>query len=461
MNRTLTHAFWLAALMVAATPASAADDAEIVRGRYLATAGDCIACHTAPGGQSMAGGLPLASPLGPIYSTNITPSKTHGIGNYTLEQFDDALRHGKRADGAYLYPAMPYTAYAKLTSEDVADLYAYFMRGVAPVDTAAPQTDLPFPFNIRASMGVWNAIFLDTTPYQADPSQSQEWNRGAYLSKGLAHCTTCHTPRNALMAEDHGRLLAGAALGGWDAPNITSDPVSGIGNWSEAELVAYLSGHPVPGKGSAAGPMAEAIDFSLKHLTAADLKAIAVYIKSVPAVVTPGVKQSADSFGKPADRLDSIRGVALPQNHDAMTGAQIYDSYCASCHQAQGQGTDGDTLPSLFHNTALGHSSTDNLVQVMLHGIQRHDANSVMPGFAAELSDKQIATLGNFLLATYGNPDAKVTQEQVAALRDPATAGMDSSLVTLARIAIAVVVIVVLALIVWLLSRGSRRRKAV
>lgn len=457
MNKTLMKFSWLAATVLAAAPAFAADNAEVERGRYLATAGDCVACHTAPGGKSMAGGLALASPLGSIYSTNITPSKTHGIGNYTLQQFTNALRHGKRADGANLYPAMPYTAYAKTTDEDIAAMYAYFMQGVQAVDDApAKQTDLPFPFNIRASLSVWNAMFHDATPYKADASQPPEWNRGAYLAQGLAHCTTCHTPRTALMAEDAKRSLGGADLGGWYAPNITSHASSGIGSWTEDELVAYMSGKPVPGKGPAAGPMAEAVDHSLKHLSAEDLKAIAVYVKSVPAVDDGSLKQSAASFGKQTDALESVRGVDLPKDYNAMTGAQIYDGYCAACHQAQGQGTEGGGLPSLFNNTSLGHANSNNLVQVLLHGIERHGADSVMPGFAHELTDKQITSLGNYLLTSYGNPSAKVTEQQVAQLRDPAAAGSGSSLLTLARIGMAVGVIVVLALIAWLV----RRRKS-
>ncbi|MEG0557967.1 MAG: c-type cytochrome [Comamonas sp.] len=436
----------------AAAPAAATASTDVERGRYLATAGDCIACHTAVGGKAMAGGLAMASPLGSIYSTNITPSKTHGIGNYSLEQFSNALRHGKRADGANLYPAMPYTAYAKTSDEDIAALYAYFMQGVEAVDVAAPVTALPFPFNIRASLSVWNSLFHDATPYKADDSQAPEWNRGAYLAQGLAHCTTCHTPRNAMMAEDMKRSLGGGEIGGWYAPNISSDKTSGIGQWSEQELIAYLSGQPVPGKGAASGPMAEAIDHSLKHLKPEDMKAIVTYIRSVPAVADASVKQAADSFGKARDDLDSLRGTELPKDHDTMTGAQLYDANCASCHQAQGQGTEGGGLPSLFANTSLGHSNSNNLVQVLLHGVERHGVDSVMPAFSHELSDKQIVTLGNYLLASYGNPAAKVTEQQVAELRDPAKAGA-SGLLIFARIGMAAGAIVVLAAIVWLLRR--------
>lgn len=450
-----TTSFLLATALLGAIPALAADNTLVERGRYLATAGDCVACHTAPGGKAMAGGLALATPVGAIYSTNITPSKTHGIGNYTLQQFSDALRHGKRADGANLYPAMPYTSYAKTSDEDIAALYAYFMQDVAPVDATAPTTALPFPFNLaRPFLSGWNALFHDAAPYKADPAQPPEWNRGAYLAQGLAHCTTCHTPRNLFMAEDLKRSLAGGPLGGWYAPNITSDANSGIGDWSAQDLVSYMSGQPVPGKGSAAGPMAEAIDHSLKHLTPADLQAIAAYIKSVPAVANAKAGQPADSFGQQTDALDAIRGVDLPKEHNAMTGPQLYDAYCAACHQAQAQGSDDGSLPSLFHNTALGHANSDNLVQVLLHGVERYGVDSVMPGFAQELSDTQITTLGNYLLTSYGTPQAKVSETQVASLRNPASA--DTTLVTLARVGMAAGGVVVLALLAWLWRRRSR-----
>ncbi|MEG1324225.1 MAG: c-type cytochrome, partial [Janthinobacterium sp.] len=330
----------LAAMPVLAADKAVPDAAAIERGRYLATAGDCIACHSVPGGQPMAGGLALATPLGAIVATNITPSTTHGIGNYTLKQFSDAVRHGVRADGANLYPAMPYTAYAKVTDEDTAALYDYFMHGVAAVDKApAQQTDLPFPFNIRLSMAGWNWLFLDKKPFVTDTAKSMEWNRGAYLAQGLAHCTTCHTPRNALMAEQLSKELGGADLGTWYAPNITSDVNSGVGGWSQQELVGYLRTGRAANKAQAAGPMAEAIDHSLKHLNDADLHAIAHYIKSVPAIRDKADTQPVTQWGKAGDELASIRGVPLPQNLNKMSGAQLYDAQCASCHQAKGEGS--------------------------------------------------------------------------------------------------------------------------
>ena len=448
----------LALPVLAASPATP-NAAAIERGRYLATAGDCIACHSVPGGKPMAGGLALATPLGAIVATNITPSTTHGIGNYTLKQFSDAVRHGVRADGANLYPAMPYTAYAKVTDEDTAALYDYFMHGVAAVDTApVKQTDLPFPFNIRLSMAGWNLLFLDKKPFVADTAKSMEWNRGAYLAQGLAHCSTCHTPRNALMAEQLSKELGGADLGTWYAPNITSDVHSGVGGWSQQELVDYLRTGRAAGKAQAAGPMAEAIDHSLKHLSDADLNAIAHYVKGVPAIRDKADTQPVTQWGKAGDELASIRGVPLPQNLNKMSGAQLYDAQCASCHQAKGEGSFDGSLPPLFHNSVTGRSNSNNLVMAILDGVERQDgkgshAGHLMPAFRQTLSDEQIVTLGNYVQKMYGNPDVKVTAEQVTTLRN---GGPASNLIGLARAGIIVGVLVLLALLLW--WRGRRRK---
>lgn len=440
--------------------AAHADDTDLIqRGQYLATVGDCVACHSAPKGLPFAGGLPLDTPLGKIISTNITPSKTHGIGNYTLAQFSAALRHGVRADGAHLYPAMPYTSFAQITDNDASALYAYFMQSVKPVDTAPPATALPFPFNLRLSMAGWNLLFLDRHPFEPDAARSVEWNRGAYLVRGLAHCSTCHTPRNLLMAEKTSMSLGGGVVGAWYAPNITSDPTSGIGGWTEAEIAGYLRGGHVVGKAQAAGPMAEAVDNSFRHFTDADLKAMAVYLKSTPPVHNAADTAPAFSYGGPAASVELARGQPLSADANAWTGPQLYDAYCATCHQARGEGTGeglgGPGLPSLFHNTALGRTNTDNLVMVMLEGVNRKAGTDdvLMPAFGHELSDVQVATLGNFLLATYGNPRASVSAAQVATLR---SGGEPSSLVALARGGMIAALVVLLALAAWWSMRKRR-----
>ena len=454
-----------AALVVSAgfsLAAQAADDDLVKQGEYLAKAGDCVACHTAPQGKPFAGGLSLSTPLGNIVSTNITPSKTHGIGNYTLEQFSAALRRGIRADGQHLYPAMPYTSYTQVTDDDVKALYAYFMQGVTPVDESPPLTALPFPFNLRLSMAAWNLLFLDHGPFVQDSSKGVEWNRGAYLVRGLAHCSTCHTPRNVLMAENGSVGLAGSVVGTWYAPNVSSDPVSGIGSWSEAQIADYLRTGHVIDRAQAAGPMAEAVDNSLSHLNPGDLSAMAAYLKSTPPIRNAGDVQAAHTWGGPKGSFDEIRGVALPADANQMSGPQLYDAYCASCHQAKGegagQGVDGPGLPSLFHNTALGHANTNNLVMVMLEGVHRQASapDVLMPAFGNLLSDQQITTLGNYLLTQYGNPQAHVTDEQVKTLR---AGGEASPLVLIARAGMAVAGVIVLILL-FLLMRRRRPRMA-
>ncbi|WP_312435297.1 cytochrome c [Janthinobacterium sp.] len=452
LNRPL--AGLLLAFVSASAMAATSDAATVERGRYLATAGDCIACHSVPGGKPMAGGLALATPLGPIIATNITPSKTHGIGSYTLAQFSDAVRHGVRADGAHLYPAMPYTAYAKLTDADLAALYAYFMHGVAPVDAApATTTKLPFPFNIRLSMAGWNLLFLDKKPFEPDPAKSAEWNRGAYLAQGLAHCGTCHTPRNLLMAEQLSKELGGADLGTWHAPNITSDVNSGIGSWSRQDLVDYLRTGRAAQRGQAAGPMAEAIDHSLQHLNDTDLNAIAAYLQSMPALRDAADTKPVTQWGAAGEELNAIRGVPLPKDLNRMSGPQLYDAHCASCHQAKGEGSFDGSLPPLYHNSATGRSQTNNLVMAMLDGVERQygGSNHLMPAFRQVLSDEQIVTLGNYVQGKYGNPAGKVTLEQVTTLR---RGGAPSNLIGIARGAMIVGLLALLLLFLW--WRGRR-----
>ncbi|RCS31676.1 cytochrome c [Rhodanobacter denitrificans] len=445
--------------LLVATPASAADNTDaalLQRGQYLATAGDCVACHTAPGGKPYAGGLTVPTPIGNIIATNITPSTTAGIGHYTEQQFRDTLRRGIRADGRRLYPAMPYTSYAQLTDDDVHALYAYFMHGVAPVDSKPAPTRLPFPFNIRLSMAAWNLLFLDSKPFTPDPAKGAAWNRGAYLVRGLAHCSTCHTPRNLLMAEQSSRELAGGMVGSWSAPNITSDANSGIGGWSEQDLVDYLRLGHARGRAQAAGPMAEAVEHSLQHLEPADLQAIATYLKTVPAQHDPADTRPVDNWGVAFDGIADQRGTALPDDGEQWSGAQLYDAHCASCHQASGEGSFDGGLPPLFHNTATGRADTANLVLVILDGIrwQTGDSGVRMPGFAHALSDHQVANLANYLTLHYGNPAARITATQVANLR---AGGAPSHLVALARLAMVVVVVLILAIIV-LWRRRKRRR---
>lgn len=429
-------------------------------GKYVATAADCMACHTAPhGGKPFAGGYGIESPLGKIYSTNITPSKIAGIGNYSEAEFANAVRHGIRRDGSHLYPAMPYTSYARISDKDTAALYAYFMHGVAPVDQPIPhKTDLPFPFDIRGSMAVWNGLFLDSHPFVNDDAKSAEWNRGAYLAVALAHCASCHTPRNTMMAEIRSADLSGASLGSWYAPNITSDPTSGIGGWTDAELDQYLRTGHVAGKAQAAGPMAEAVQNSLQYLTDADLKAIVAYVKQSPPIASSATDKPRDAYGKPSTSEIALRGTKNPD-----VGWQIFSGSCAACHQPEGTGTQNGDYPSLFHNTATGGHRPDNLIATILFGVDRtvNGTATYMPGFGPQaafterLSDDDIAAVSNYVLAQYGNASTHVTAADVATIRE---GGPTPLIAKLVPIALVLLVVLIAALVIWILIR---RRKAV
>jgi fructose 5-dehydrogenase cytochrome subunit len=440
----------------------AAGSAELIkRGEYLAKAADCGACHTAPHGKPFAGGLAITSPVGTIYSTNITPSVDHGIGRYTEEAFARAVRRGIRSDGANLYPAMPYTSYSILTDEDVRALYNYFTHGVAPVEATGPRTHLPFPMNIRVSMMGWNLLFLNGHPFQPDPGQSEAWNRGKYLVEGAAHCSACHTPRGFLMQERAGRAFAGGPVGAWYAPNITSDLNSGIGSWGQSELVQYLRTGDARGKAQAAGDMGEAVEHSFQYLSEADVNAMATYVRTVPAIHNPADRSSRFSFGKASSDLGLLRGRSGIRNDDGdPTGAELFQANCASCHSAFGQGSKDGYYPSLFSNSALGTNNPSNLIATILNGVNRTTAigQDYMPGFAggpndlAALTDREIVLLANYLLERYGPPGVVITAEQVAEVR---RGGPSSSLVTLARVGISAVAIVVVFIFIFVLVRSK------
>jgi mono/diheme cytochrome c family protein len=436
-----------------------APDQMVLKGQYLAIAADCAACHSTKGGAPFAGGYAIGSPMGVIWSTNITPSKQHGIGNYTEAQFARALREGVTPDGRHLYPAMPYTSYAMLTDADTAALYRYFMTQVAPVETASKRTALPFPFSVRASMAGWNALYANSKPFVADPARSPAYNRGNYLVNGLAHCTACHTDRTLFMGEDLHRPLGGGSLGAWYAPNISADKAAGIGGWRDDELFAYLKTGHVMDKAQAAGPMAEAVEHSLQYLTDADLSAIVTYLKQGPA--TSGTEaQPRYAAGKIAMDEMTLRGNAVA-NVDP--GWKVYTGTCAACHGAQGEGT--AKYPALFHNTTTGAGRADNLVATILYGVQRTvgDKAIAMPafgpsaGYTERLSDQQVADVTNYVLKNFGQAKPDVTAQHVALMR---AGGPTPTLVLLARYGIPLGIAVVLLLVLLLVRRARKGKQA-
>lgn len=447
-----------------AKASAGADQTLLQQGKYLATAADCAACHTAQGGKPFAGGYPVASPMGVIYSTNITPSKDHGIGDYSEAEFARAIRQGVRRDGAHLYPAMPYTNYAGLSDADVHALYVYFHDGVAAVDTTPPATNLKFPFNVRASMAAWNALYLDDKRFAPDPSKSQQINRGAYLVSTLAHCEACHTPRDVLMGQSEKQSLAGGALGSWYAPNISSDPVSGIGAWSDKDLAQYLRTGFVAGKAQAGGPMAEAIDHSLQHLSEQDIDAIVAYLKQTKPMPGDDTRSRTD-YGQPLDEA-ALRGNAVAAS--VPRGWKIFSGSCAACHQVNGGGVANGGYPSLYHNSATGGNHPENLIATILFGLHRDAAGkpAFMPAFGPSasftdrLSDDDVAEVANFVLKQYGNPDTKVhvTAADVAAVREGGKPVLLAQLGSLAVPGLIVLVLILLGLFVWR-ARAKRARR--
>lgn len=447
-----------------------AETAQLVqKGRQVALAADCAGCHTAPnGGKPFAGNYAIGSPLGAIVSTNITPSKQTGIGDYSEEDLSRAVRQGKRKDGAHLYPAMPYDSYTKMSDEDLHALYIYLMHGVPAVEQKSDETKLPFPFNIRLSMLAWNTLFFDNKRFEPDAKQSAEWNRGAYLTEALAHCAACHTPRNALMAADGSKAFAGASLGPWYAPNVTSDPISGIGGWSVEELVQYFKTGRVEGKAQAAGGMAEAVENSLQFLPESDLRAIAVYLKSVPPIrdaTDAKASKPAHAQGAAFSTESTLRGT-LPQNSDApvTSGAALFSGYCASCHQASGSGTPDQAYPALFNNTATGLGRSDNLIAAILFGVQRNAGGHevLMPRFDEQsyvdpLTNDQIAAIANHVLQHYGPADARtISAQDVQLAREGGAKPLLAKAQPYMAPAMVVGALLVLALLVWLV----RRRKS-
>jgi mono/diheme cytochrome c family protein len=435
----------------------------VEQGRYLAIAGDCGGCHTRPeGGKPFAGGYPITSPVGVIYSTNITSSRIAGIGAYSETQFSRVLREGIRRDGTHLYPAMPYTAYAKLSDADVHALFVYFTQSVPAVDEQPPVTRLPFPFNLRTSMSIWNTLFLSMARFIPDPHRSAEWNRGAYLAEALEHCGACHTPRNTLMAEQSRRQFAGTRVGGWYAPNITSDPVSGIGAWTRDELVQYLKTGALHGKAQAAGGMAEAVGDSLQYLTSQDLSALATYLLSVPPIRDQGESRARDTWGGPVKHEAELRGRPTTAGTERPEGNALYSGNCASCHQPTGAGTTDHVFPSLFHNTATGARHADNLLAAILFGVDRGigASHAFMPRFDAAsyvqpLNDTQVATLANYVLHEFGDPTVHVTIGDVAAVRSRGSATWLGQ-VTEGLLILAGLVLATLGL--WVLQRRRQRR---
>ncbi len=369
----------------------------IERGWLLAAAGDCAVCHTAPGGARNAGGLALETPFGRVYSTNLTPDPETGIGRWSYTAFERAMREGISRDGHHLYPAFPYTAYARTTDADLQALYAYLMSQ-PPVKAETPRTRLAFPFNLRPMMAVWNALFHRASAYSDDPEKSPEWNRGAYLVQGLGHCSACHSPRNLLGAEQAGTAhLTGGVVDGWDAPALGRLHV-GPAAWRADDYYAYLRTGHSPRHGSALGPMSPVID-ELSALPDADIKAMAVYLASRadPAVGTGD--QAAQVATAEAQAKQVGAAIRSPVS-------RLYEGACAVCHEAQPLIDHYAPRPSLALSSAVHAARPDNLIRIVLEG-SLHAAGAGRPGgmpsFASSLNDRQLTELAAYVRARFAS----------------------------------------------------------
>jgi mono/diheme cytochrome c family protein len=390
-------------------PQSLANADQVRRGEYLARAADCLVCHTAPGGADYAGGLAIPLPFGTLYTTNITPDKDTGIGKYSDQDFLDALRRGKRRDGARLYPAMPYTSYSYMTDADALAIKAYLFN-LPGVHAKTPANTLALPFNQRWLMAVWSGLFNRDTRFAPHSDRSPEWNRGAYIAEALAHCGECHTPRNLGMALDNGKKFAGAVTAGWHAFNITSDPGSGLGAWSDDEVFAYLASGHAPGRGTAAGPMGEAVDQSFSQMAPSDIRALVAYVRSIPPVATPNLPARlappAPASPKSGERTADV------------VGKQIFQESCASCHNWTGVSAI-TPYATLAGARAVNDRTATNVAQIVISGTVRRTPPGVvsMPAFGATHSDSEIAAVSNYVTARFGSARSRITDKDVAALR--------------------------------------------
>ena len=374
---------------------------QIERGRYLAVLSDCASCHTVPGGnQPFAGGRAIETPFGNILAPNITPDLETGIGSWSDEAFDAAIRKGLRRNGSRLYPAMPYPAYTKMSREDVLAIRAY-LNTVTPVHNSVVANTLPFPFNIRTSMRVWNALYFNQGEYRSDPNKSADWNRGAFLVDGPAHCGSCHTPKTLLGGDKTSQYLRGGFLQGWSAPDITGNSRVGIGSWSVEDLVAYLKGGHNR-VSAATGPMAEVVALSTEHMSTPDLKAIATYLKSLPGTQDHPATLSKD-------------------NPTMAAGTAIYRDQCAACHGIDGKGVP-ELFPSIADSSMVKSDDPTTSIRIVLRGARSVGTKDQptapgMPSYGSQLDDAQIAAVLTYMRNGWGGGAASVTPNDVARVR--------------------------------------------
>ena len=383
-----------------------ANSEAIERGEYIATAGDCSGCHTREDGDDFAGGLAIDSPLGTMYSANITPDEETGIGSWTAEDFKRLLRLGRGDEGEYIYPAMPYTAYTKLNDADISDLWAY-IQSLQPVSYEPPENAMMFPANIREGMAVWQAAEFVPGAFEPDPEKDDVYNRGAYLVEALGHCSACHSPRNLLLGEKDGERYTGAEIHGWYAPNISSGPMSVIADRTIEELSNFLRTGSNDDNQKVVGEMAAVVHGSLSKLSVEDVTAMATYLKQRPAPEDAVAELTSDDDDYEQVRMDA--------------GRALFAQNCMGCHQSDGKGIELGA-PSLVGSAGIVTGPPNNIIMMMLEGHAPGEGTwGVMPSFANILSAGDMADVANYVRTAWGNegaPDA--TADLVHELRQVA-----------------------------------------
>ena len=392
---------------VTAPAAHAPDDSLVARGAYLARAGNCMTCHTARGGQQYAGGLGVATPFGTVFTSNLTPDESTGIGSWSPAHFWRAMHNGRSKSGRLLYPAFPYTSYTQVTRNDSDAIFAY-LRSLPAVSQPNRPHALRFPYQSQAALAVWRALYFSPGVFQPDAGRNAEWNRGAYLVQGLGHCSACHSPRDALGGIGKGLDLAGGLIPmqNWYAPSLASPHEAGLAGWDREHIVSLLKNGVSPAA-SVSGPMADVVLRSTQYLSHEDLGAMAQYLKELP-------HQSGQSAASPV--------TALPANtSNPARAAKLYEQHCAQCHGDKGQGV-ANAYPALAGNRAVTMPSTENLVQMVLGGgyapaTAGNPRPFGMPPFVLVMDDSEVAAVITHIRTSWGNQAGGITPMQVQRVR--------------------------------------------
>lgn len=390
------------------TPAGPPAAEAVARGAYLARVGNCMLCHTERGGASYAGGRPLDTPFGTLYGSNLTPDVQTGLGGWSVAHFRRALHEGRSRDGRLLYPAFPYNHTTLVSQADAEALFDY-LRSLPPVNKPNRAHRLRWPYSTQAALAVWRTLYFRPAKYQDDPTRSRDWNRGAYLVRGLAHCGACHSARDALGGFKNLLDLSGGLIPmqNWYAPSLASANEAGVATWPVDDIVQLLATGRSP-RGTVLGPMAEVVQHSTQHLEPADLRAMAIYLKSLP----------------PAPGDADPREIPIATPAMLSRGGLIYEERCADCHGGQGEGR-GGAYPPLAGNRAVTLPVTANLVQVVLHGgfapaTAGNPRPFGMPPYATLLSDADVAAVLTYVRGSWGNRAAPVSELAVSQQRSSA-----------------------------------------